>query len=234
MTQTNDATADLIPLTEVTVNATSGQLVLTSATGEYDIDLQHGVIHCNVNPPAKPQNGGPNFLTTFVLRGHLPQGQGVAFVGLIFIGETSTSVYKFAYNMNRLEEATEDLFSATRKPVTNLRISSQRQSTLVATAATGEYLSAPDLPSQVIAIDAINEPGKQLVKGELYAIAGTGIQGSRLNLQFDHITHATNGHLFVFFEVLAADLVKQAAAGGEECQEKALEDTVNLVSTVSE
>lgn len=214
MTRKDHASLAPVPLTAVTVNVTGGALVLTSATGDYDIDLVNGVIHCNAFPPAIPHNGGPSFDNTYVFRGLNSLGQPVAFVGLAFIGQTSTGVYKFAHNMGRLEEAAEDRYPAPQVAVTNLRIASQRKKRgLVATAPSGEYLHQAGFPSQVIALDARNEPGKRLELGHLYAISGTGMPAT-LNMQFDHVTHATDGDLYVFFEVVAGDQ-EQAA----ECEE---------------
>ena len=87
------------PLTAVSVNVAGGAVVLTSATGDYEIDTVHGVIHANVFPPTVVSHGGPDNHHTYVLRGTTGTGP-VTLVGLAYIGVTSSGTYKFAHNMS--------------------------------------------------------------------------------------------------------------------------------------
>lgn len=85
----------------------TGTVVMTSATGSYDIDSVNGVIHIIMNPPLNVQNGGPNDAGTYTVRGQ----EGVdarAFVGTIYVGTTSTGMARYSYNMTREEQEGAD------------------------------------------------------------------------------------------------------------------------------
>jgi hypothetical protein len=196
-----DAAVNATPLTAVTVHVTGGVGVLASATGDFEIDTIHGVIHANVFPPTIVSNGGPDTGHTYVLRGTQPGGQQVALVGLAFFGVTSTGTYKFANNMSRRQDGHAPAAdTAVSTPITQLRIAGQRDKTLVATAPNGMYLHAPGHDSQVIAVDAVAEPGRQLTLGALYVIAANGMPAT-MNLQLDHIETLPDGTLSVFYEL---------------------------------
>jgi len=202
---TADKMVKSTPLTAVTVNIVGGNLVLASATGDYEIDTVHGVIHANVFPPTVVSNGGPNMTDRYALRA-TAGGSPIAFVGLHFIGVTSTGTYKFSFNMQRLDDIpvpAEGTHAAAATPITNLRIAQQRPSKLAATAATGTYLHATGFASQVLANDPANVPGEHLIIGNLYSIAASGMP-TTMNLQLDHFVpvHPT-GTIAVFYEVRA-------------------------------
>jgi hypothetical protein len=188
------------PLTAVTVNVTGGHDVLASATGDFEIDTINGAIHANVFPPTTVSHGGPDTGHTYTLRGTQPNGMQIALVGLAFIGVT-TGVYKFAHNMALRQDGRKPADgAAVATPITQLRISGQRENKLVATAPSGTYLHTPGHDSQVIAVDAVNEPGRKLTLGALYTIAATGMP-TTMNLQLDHIESLPDGTLSVFYEL---------------------------------
>lgn len=196
-----DAVLNPTPLTAVTVNVTGGHNVLASATGDFEIDTIHGVIHANVFPPTIVSHGGPDPAHTYALRGTQPDGTLIALVGLAFIGMTQTGVYKFAHNMSPRQDGHKPATgAAVSTPITQLRISGQRENKLVATAPSGMYLHAPGHDSQVIAVDAIDEPGRKLTLGALYTIAATGMP-TTMNLQLDHIELLPDATLSVFYEL---------------------------------
>lgn len=79
-------------------------VVMTSATGSYDIDDANGVLHLSMGPPVALQNGGPNDNSTYVVRG-LEGGVQRAFVGMAYIGTTSTGMARYSYNFARMQGA---------------------------------------------------------------------------------------------------------------------------------
>ena len=101
-----------------------------------------------------------------------------------------------------------------QRNITNVKMSDQKAKKLAATAATGSYLFASGHPSQVIALDAVNQPGMQLTLHKLYAIAATGMP-TTMNMQFDHVTHASDGTLSVFYEVRSRSRIADFRAGAQ-------------------
>lgn len=195
--------AAVVALTGVTVNVSGGDTVLSSASGDYDIDTIHGVIHVNVFPPATPSHNGPDHSHLYVLRG-TAGADPVTLVGLTFIGATSAGTYKFSYNMRRREDLARTGLAVTT-PIAGLRIARQRPAPgkLVATAATGTYLHAPGFAAQVFADDPEVLQNERLELHRLYTIAAAGMP-TTLNLELDHITRVSAaGSIAVFDEVLA-------------------------------
>jgi hypothetical protein len=76
-------------------------VVMTSAVGSYDIDEAHGVLHISMGPPVVVQNGGPDDNHTYVVRG-LEGGTPRAFVGMMYVGTTSTGMARYSYNFSRM------------------------------------------------------------------------------------------------------------------------------------
>jgi hypothetical protein len=195
--------AAVVALTGVTVNVAGGNTVLSSASGDYDIDTIHGVIHVNVFPPATPSRDGPDRDHIYVVRG-TAGADPVTLVGLTFIGATSAGTYKFSYNMRRREDLSRPGLAVTT-PITGLKIARQRPAPgkLVATAATGTYLHAPGFAAQVFADDPVVVANEHLELHRLYTIAAAGMP-TTLNLELDHITTvAPAGSIAVFDELRA-------------------------------
>lgn len=86
----------------VTISGTT-TVVMTSGTGSYDIDEGAGVLHVALNPPVTVQNGGPNNNNTYVVRGMEGVVQRI-FVGMMYVGTTSTGIARYSYNFSRLSD----------------------------------------------------------------------------------------------------------------------------------
>src|SRR5258705_13893046 len=84
--------------------------------------------------------------------------------------------------------------------ITQLRIAQQRPNKFVATAPQGTYLHAPGFAAQVIARDAVAEPGQHLTIGRLYMIAAKGMP-TTMNLQLTDIIQEPGVTLSIFIEV---------------------------------
>lgn len=92
------------PLTALTVNITGGVQVMTSSTGEYEIDQGHGVIHTNLFAPTTSFNGGPSHQNIYTIHGILPGGNPITLVSMNYIDMTSTGTARFSHNFGPIIE----------------------------------------------------------------------------------------------------------------------------------